>query len=158
MPALWMANEASAKGLKLEPSNVKWDFERFKTQKPVESLKNWWIILEWLPFLSHKRDFPEKPHRWCLPHCRAPRFIYPGQKIHLSVALKENYRPKARFRSPGSANQDWDSILNLDINNFLQNSSNKNLQVEIDLFDVSAANQLVKKNAKMETKARTASG
>ncbi|EED80619.1 predicted protein [Postia placenta Mad-698-R] len=60
--AVWMANEAQAKGLKMCPPDGGWDPTRFQGGKPNESLKGFWWLLEWVPGLSRVEDFP-KPGR-----------------------------------------------------------------------------------------------
>ncbi|EED84510.1 predicted protein [Postia placenta Mad-698-R] len=146
IPALWMANEAQAEGLKLKISKFDWDDDKLQEPTPPDSLSLEWWPLELIPFLSRRNDFPH-PRRWILPHFGAHRFIYPGQKIHLSVALKGKYRPAAQFvpsLSWKSTTPTWDDILGktLDVsdNDWMDELRD---HLELDLHDISKATVLI---------------
>lgn len=137
--AVWMANEAQAKGLKMCPPDGGWDPTRFQGGKPNESLKGFWWLLEWVPGLSRVEDFP-KPGRSILPHCGAPRYIQPGQKIHLSVAFQRDYSPRARL-PPGHS---WDNIIGHAFGDMEWMTQSKDI-LELDHYDFSAAKDMVKR-------------
>jgi hypothetical protein len=50
VPVLWMGNEALFAGLKLERSEVVWNWDELKKTRPHESLTNLWHFFELLPF------------------------------------------------------------------------------------------------------------
>lgn len=155
IPASWMANEAQAEGLTFNDSNVDWEMSKIQEQKPRESLRWWWWLAEVIPFLRRQEDCP-KPHQWIIPHMGAHRIIYPGQKIHLSVALKRKYLPKAQFHAYSSTAHSpaWSTILGKDLDaneGDTQDASKYGWMddlgdiLELDLFDITAIPELVKK-------------
>lgn len=171
IPASWMANEAQDEGLTFNDSNVDWEMSKIQEQKPRESLRWWWWLAEAIPFLRRQEDCP-KPHQWfvavsitftradsrsrIIPHMGAHRIIYPGQKIHLSVALNRKYLPKAQFHAYSSTAHSpaWSTILGKDLDaneGDTQDASKYGWMddlgdiLELDLFDITAIPELVKK-------------
>ncbi|KAF9811058.1 hypothetical protein IEO21_06687 [Rhodonia placenta] len=151
----WMANEAQDEGLTFNDSNVDWEMSKIQEQKPRESLRWWWWLAEAIPFLRRQEDCP-KPHQWIIPHMGAHRIIYPGQKIHLSVALNRKYLPKAQFHAYSSTAHSpaWSTILGKDLDaneGDTQDASKYGWMddlgdiLELDLFDITAIPELVKK-------------
>lgn len=123
-------------------SEAELDPDKFKKQDPKESLKSGWWLLELLPFFSRKEDFPKR-HRWFLPHLGAHRFIHRGQKVHLSVAIKNGYHPKARFAVRDSLHS-WDKIIGLNPDHTRTDwMAELHDVVELDLYDVSITNRRV---------------
>ncbi|EED84912.1 predicted protein [Postia placenta Mad-698-R] len=157
-PAIWMANEAQAKGLILSAPDGGWDQERIHTDLlPKESLRGKWWVLELIPYLSRSEDFPA-PQPRIIPHLGAHRFIYPGQKIHLSVTLQHDYSPKAQFL-PEYAKRSWQEIIGSYIldsegagenlvllreSAILRDSSLSRDIFELDFYDITVAKTFVR--------------
>ncbi|KAF7979735.1 hypothetical protein HWV62_41104 [Athelia sp. TMB] len=96
-PLLWMVNEAAIAGLHLTQSTVEWKIRDLETRMPTRSLHTFWWALEYFPVHRQSRSDRSKTSHWHL-HAGKTRAIYPGQKIHASVAFKNRrYQPKAEF-------------------------------------------------------------
>ncbi|KAF9239483.1 hypothetical protein BU15DRAFT_46764 [Melanogaster broomeanus] len=97
-PLLWMRSQAIAAGLDLEPADVMWNIVDLEKQI-TPSLKGEWWLLELFPFqrLLYCNSDAKTSTR---PHLGGPRIIVPGQKVHVSVLFKNNYRPYAQFYRP----------------------------------------------------------
>lgn len=73
----------------------------------------------------------------------AHRFIHRGQKVHLSVAIKNGYHPKARFAVRDSLHS-WDKIIGLNPDHTRTDwMAELHDVVELDLYDVSITNRRV---------------
>ncbi|KAJ7499769.1 hypothetical protein FB451DRAFT_1118880, partial [Mycena latifolia] len=85
VPLLWMENEASSAGLRLDrqPTGGAWNMADLKKDDMHESLTTAWQPLEYLP-LSWV-SFKTSKEVTMTPHRGAGRFIVPGQRIHISV-------------------------------------------------------------------------
>ncbi|KAJ2929848.1 hypothetical protein H1R20_g7248, partial [Candolleomyces eurysporus] len=111
-PLRWMASEAEALGLRLEP------FEReLSSSEQIEfqeSLTGLWHLFEVLPFrrLTFARS-PGCKETTRMPHFWSERKIHEGQKIHSSLILAETprpYIPKARPPSHEATSEDSDDF------------------------------------------------
>ncbi|KAJ7201122.1 hypothetical protein GGX14DRAFT_524665 [Mycena pura] len=115
VPLLWMENEATLAGLRLRRriSEVSWakDLKDMCDPEVSESLtKGWWL----LECMHLTRLTFETPHQVTkTPHLGAGRIIVPGQRIHISVAFKKTYKPRATFLLPGGI--EWESFLGKEI-------------------------------------------
>ncbi|KAJ7430132.1 hypothetical protein B0H11DRAFT_2139665, partial [Mycena galericulata] len=100
-----MENEATAAGLRLRPrgeTGGAWNLEDLQKHDALECLP-----LTRLSFKTAKEVTRA-------PHLGAGRIIVPGQRIHLSVALKsKDYRPRAKFLQ--DAGIEWDSFIGKDL-------------------------------------------
>ncbi|KAF7980226.1 hypothetical protein HWV62_39343 [Athelia sp. TMB] len=103
-PLLWMINEAAMAGLHFTQSTVEWKILNLKTRKPTRSLHTFWWFLEYCPIKRQSRSDRSDTSSWHV-HAGKSRAIYPGQKIHASVAFKNRgYHPKAIFfPTPGAS-------------------------------------------------------
>ncbi|KAF8517062.1 hypothetical protein BU17DRAFT_67176 [Hysterangium stoloniferum] len=89
---LWMSFEAVWVGLKLDRSNVAWNWDELGLMR--ESLKLPWQILEYLPMKRLSYQSADSVTWW--PHRGRGRKIQPGQKVHVSLAYcVRPYLPKA---------------------------------------------------------------
>ncbi|KAJ7223530.1 hypothetical protein GGX14DRAFT_352176, partial [Mycena pura] len=97
VPLLWMENEATLAGLRLSPRKAvgEWNTGDLIKNDMHESLTCAWWPLEYLPLTRISFKSSQKPTTR-IPHLGAGRIIAPGQRIHISVAFKENYVPRAR--------------------------------------------------------------
>ncbi|KAJ7671187.1 hypothetical protein B0H17DRAFT_902216, partial [Mycena rosella] len=87
VPLLWMENEATSAGLRLKPRKAgEWNISGVQ-EKPHESLRGFWRLIEYLPLkrLTYKdhKDHAELDTR--MPHRGGGRVIVPGQRIHISL-------------------------------------------------------------------------
>ncbi|KZP05540.1 hypothetical protein FIBSPDRAFT_940431 [Athelia psychrophila] len=105
-PLLWMVSEAVLAGLHLKlPEagcnlhDLHWTTE---PQRSLHTFSGWWA-LERVPIHRQSRSSRSKTSYWHAHHGKS-RAIYPGQKIHASVAFKDTrYRTKATFYpTPGA--------------------------------------------------------
>ncbi|KAJ7458633.1 hypothetical protein B0H11DRAFT_1737709, partial [Mycena galericulata] len=145
VPLLWMENEATAAGLRLRPrgeTGGAWNLEDLQKHDVHESLTTGWKALECLPLT--RLSFKTAKEVTRAPHLGAGRIIVPGQRIHLSVALKsKDYRPRAKFLQ--DAGIEWDSFIGKDLGTgdfswalLLEN------EIEMDLFDASFTIEAIK--------------
>ncbi|KAJ7512938.1 hypothetical protein B0H11DRAFT_1698165, partial [Mycena galericulata] len=145
VPLLWMENEATAAGLRLRPrgeTGGAWNLEDLQKHDVHESLTTGWKALEYLPLT--RLSFKTAKEVTRTPHLGAGRIIVPGQRIHLSVALKsKDYRPKAKFLQ--DAGIEWDSFIGKDLGagDFKWALLLKN-EIEMDLFDASFTTEAIK--------------
>ncbi|KAF7980227.1 hypothetical protein HWV62_39345 [Athelia sp. TMB] len=149
VPLLWMVNEAAIAGLLLTQSSVEWKIRDLETSKPFRSLQTFWWPLEILPLHRQSRSDPKKGAHWH-PHFGKSRAIYPGQKIHASVAFKNTrYRPEAEFYpTPGARKKfpklpveypDWHRLVGEGPDGAFRNAEDWIPRLEMDLFDLKAA-------------------
>lgn len=124
-PFLWMTCEAERAGLKVEPERIGWELLNFQDFKASRSPEGGWRLLEYAPFkrtvyeVDSSRTTRYISHHYlsayflslCIsaPHLARGRVILPGQLIHLSVCLLNNYRPRATFLDH---DYKWEMFLN----------------------------------------------
>ncbi|KAJ7097706.1 hypothetical protein C8R44DRAFT_859850 [Mycena epipterygia] len=142
VPLMWMENEATLAGLRLLPrkSGGAWETRDLRKKDIHKSLKGVWWPLEYLPLSRLSFKTPHKVTR--TPHRGAGRIIAPGQRVHISVAFKKDYHPRATFLEPDGI--EWDSFVgkNVETTDFdwVDRLGNK---VEKELFDSSFMIQAV---------------
>ncbi|KAJ7438345.1 hypothetical protein FB451DRAFT_166695 [Mycena latifolia] len=137
VPLLWMKNEASSAGLRLDPQPTggAWNMGDLKKDDVHESLTSAWQPLEYLPLSRLSLKKPQGVTM--IPHLGAGRVIIPGQRIHISVAFKsKGYVPRATFLEAN--NIQWESFVGKELETGTFDWAPKlgNL-VEMDLFDAS---------------------
>ncbi|KAG8215129.1 hypothetical protein J3R82DRAFT_8591 [Butyriboletus roseoflavus] len=94
IPLLWMRSQAITAGLEMMPADVMWKIDDLN-RRITPSLNPVWWPLELLPL---KRLLYYNSDRYTFrPHFGGPRRILPGQKVHVSVLFKNNYKPYAQF-------------------------------------------------------------
>jgi hypothetical protein len=155
IPLQWMMNEASMADLALHHADINWKAEDLE-RNPEKSLTlGWWILELCLPFrrISYgKKDATKRsesePHLFASStiitrlHMGRGRKIFPGQKVHASVLLKPNYRPKAKWWSPEDK---WPGSVDPNNPRELETLTYLDDKWEMDLFDSTTAGFLVDK-------------
>ncbi|KAJ7104622.1 hypothetical protein C8R44DRAFT_858766 [Mycena epipterygia] len=144
VPLLWMENEATSAGLRLDPrlEGGVWDIEDLREDPVHESLTGPWRALEHLPLtrlsFNTAQDVTSTPHRG------AGRIIVPGQHIHISVAFKKDYIPRATFLE--DTDIAWESFVgkNIETSTF-EWAHQLGEKVEMDLFNGSLMIEAVTK-------------
>ncbi|KAJ7107109.1 hypothetical protein C8R44DRAFT_744972 [Mycena epipterygia] len=129
-----MENEATSAGLRLDPrlEGGVWDIEDLREDPVHESLTGPWRALEHLPLtrlsFNTAQDVTSTPHRG------AGRIIVPGQHIHISVAFKKDYIPRATFLE--DTDIAWESFVgkNIETSTF-EWAHQLGEMVEMDLFN-----------------------
>ncbi|KAF7364544.1 hypothetical protein MVEN_00323400 [Mycena venus] len=153
VPLLWMENEASSAGLHLDTGGV-WNLDQLEDEEPIESLTGFfWHLLEMLPLsrATYNAENPKETKQWP-PHFGEGRVILPGQHVHASVAFKKGkdedgnfkYKPKASLSLLGS-DLKWTSLVGLGKVEDISWATPWKQQLEMDLFDSSAARDVGRK-------------
>ncbi|KAJ6628218.1 hypothetical protein B0H10DRAFT_1778519, partial [Mycena sp. CBHHK59/15] len=85
VPLLWMENEATSAGLRLQPRQTGggWNWTHLREDEAHDSLTGFWSLFESLPVSRLSYRNAEEVTR--IPHWGAGRVIAPGQLIHVSV-------------------------------------------------------------------------
>ncbi|KZP10451.1 hypothetical protein FIBSPDRAFT_216725 [Athelia psychrophila] len=148
IPLLWMEREALFAGLHLQQSNIgSWEIRHLELEVPFDSLGRFsgWRILEYLPI---PRESPTNPSRvtW-LPHFCEGRSILPGQKIHASIAFRqESYAPIASFYKHAASEKtppNWGDIVGRGQAGQFRNIDGWEDILELDIFDASVVPHLL---------------
>ncbi|KAF7974510.1 hypothetical protein HWV62_12084 [Athelia sp. TMB] len=126
---LWMENEATLAGLRLQNSSAEWFIGDLRNRAHEKSLKFWppWWILE-------------------LFHRGQGRSIYTGQQIHASVAFHniKVYEPKASFLTDSQrVPVPWQELFSLSETGFRLGSMDWHQRIEMDLFDTTFVSTLM---------------
>jgi hypothetical protein len=156
VPTLWMANEAIMAGLVLTAAKVEWDWDNVWKDQPFESLRGFWLPLEWLPVKRPRNGNPQG-NTWCVsckvhysisiflfrrPHRGKGRVIREGQKIHASVAFKNGYRYTPQAISPEGF-PSWYRIVGTGQMDDIAWAKDLNDIIEMDLFDFTEAGSMM---------------
>ncbi|KZP19845.1 hypothetical protein FIBSPDRAFT_743285 [Athelia psychrophila] len=139
-PLLWMRNEATMAGLRLEAADVNWKMINLK-RDPTPPLSGIWNVLEQFPIrrLSYQGHHSATTRRL---HRGKSRKIVEGQMIHASVIFRPGYKPSPAFpKDMGTwpAQLHWDDP---DREKRLWELEKSHEIWEKDLFDHSAAKDL----------------
>ncbi|KAF8960786.1 hypothetical protein BDZ97DRAFT_1831829 [Flammula alnicola] len=144
-PFLWMSFEAVSSGMRLQPSEVEWPWDKLDEVK--ESLTSVWWVLEWIPFfikrLSYKdpKDPAATTHRW---HRGRGRKVMPGQKLHSSIAFCPNgYHPKAILKL--SQPRHWNKLVAQGRQADTNWEKGWEGDLEMDIFDYSLMSDVLNK-------------
>ncbi|KZP06348.1 hypothetical protein FIBSPDRAFT_902882 [Athelia psychrophila] len=117
IPLQWMEHEALMAGLHFKPHKYTLDVSELLEATPQKAIHGAWRLL---------------------PHQGRGRAIYPGQKIHASVAFIDNsYKPKAVFKHAPTL--DWTQVIGHGPSGEFLRHVDWTDRLELDLFDMNAA-------------------
>ncbi|KZP32676.1 hypothetical protein FIBSPDRAFT_812252 [Athelia psychrophila] len=142
VPLLWMENEALMAGLHFSRASINWKVHDLQESEPTESLSGAWWLLECIPYSLKANHDPAHLSR--VPRLGSGRVIYPGQKIHASVAFKlsktydsegEGYYPLAEFWRGTETMLYWHNILGTGPSGEFRRVPAWKDRLEMDLFD-----------------------
>ncbi|KAF7974640.1 hypothetical protein HWV62_11636, partial [Athelia sp. TMB] len=138
----WMMNEAIMAGLILKIPGGDWLVEDLCKKLPVNSLMSKWWPLEWLPLIrATRRDSKDITRR---PNRGRGRMMYPGQKIHASVAYgPAGYTPRAVFIPDQQWPEKWEQLVGQGKSGALGSVASWRGCLDMDVFDINAAPTLV---------------
>ncbi|KAF8517077.1 hypothetical protein BU17DRAFT_92250 [Hysterangium stoloniferum] len=140
---LWMSFEAVWAGLKLDRSNVAWNWDELGSMR--ESLTLPWQILEYLPMKQLSYQSADSVTWW--PHRGRGRKIQPGQKVHVSLGYCVSpYLPKASLPEGKGTWSDYVSPCEREAEYDLPSriEADKKDLFELDIFDGDATEHTMK--------------
>ena len=154
VPLQWMEHEALMAGMQFNPQKLMWSVDGLLKAAPHNTLHGAWRLLEVIPVRRQTQTNPKEASRCVIirvctayAECRCStlhngrgRAIYPGQKIHASVAfMDQHYKPKATFKHAPTL--DWTYIVGHGASGHFMRYPEWNERLDLDLFDVNAGQE-----------------
>ncbi|KAF7967978.1 hypothetical protein HWV62_32453 [Athelia sp. TMB] len=138
VPLQWMEHEALMAGVLFHPHKIMWSVDGLLKAAPHKSLHGAWRLLEVIPVRRQTQTNPKEASRTL--HNGRGRAIYPGQKIHASVAfMDQHYKPKATFKHAPTL--DWTYVVGHGPSGHFLRYPEWNERLDLDLFDVNAGQE-----------------